>query len=121
MPESDPHLLDLFSRAFTDPGLARGEGRFLLRPGDMPWEVFEATLAHFVERTVAATPGAETRRRRRPALGLRRGPASRRHRRVAGAHRMNRRAPRYERGADSCRTITTLGYAMKNPMRSMFR
>lgn len=41
--------------------------------------------------------------------------------RVAGAHRMNRRAPRYERGADSCRTITTLGYAMKNPMRSMFR
>ncbi|MCP3141853.1 DUF6714 family protein [Pyxidicoccus xibeiensis] len=68
MPESDPHLLDLFSRAFTEPGLARGEGRHLLRPGDMPWEVFEATLAHFVERTMAETPGAETRRRLRDLL-----------------------------------------------------
>lgn len=68
MPDADPSLLELLAQAFSEPGLIQRHGRRLLRPLDMPWEVFEDTLTRFVEVTVAEDPSEETRRRLRSLL-----------------------------------------------------
>ena len=76
MGEVDLQLLALFARAYDEPDFLQGEDRSLVAPRNITWDVYETTLAHFIDRTAAAAPNEETRLRLRALLaGLRLRPA----------------------------------------------
>lgn len=68
MIERDRRLSKRLAFGYAKPTRIRHETRTAYRPRHLRWDVFQATLCHFIERTLDDAPVGDTRRRLRELL-----------------------------------------------------
>ena len=70
MIERDRRLSKRFAFGYAKPTRIRRDTRAAYRPRHLRWDVFQATLCHFLDRTLDAAPVDDPRRRLREFLAL---------------------------------------------------
>ncbi len=68
--ERDRRLSKRLAFGYAKPTRIRADTRRVYWPRHLSWEVFRATLGHFIERTLRETPGHDTQRRLREFLAM---------------------------------------------------